>query len=125
MRKRELKRNIKWIRAIVHTLIVVLFLPLQIDLQKHAKRRCPENDESSVKKSCVSKILMNLINLVGITVQQVYRQYDDQYIKKVESYENNGYSNLEASEKYRKGIMKQYSDILTTVHNLQRSMIHR
>ena len=66
-------------------------------------------------------------------VQQVYGQYDDQYVEKVESYENDGYSNLEAREratedlfwKYRKGIMKQYSAILTTVHNLQRSMIHR
>ena len=66
-------------------------------------------------------------------VQQVYGQYDDQYVEKVESYENDSYSNLEAREKatedlswkYRKGIMKQYSDILTTMHNLQRSMIHR
>ena len=43
------------------------------------------------------------------------------------------YSNLESREKatedlfwkYRKGIMKQYADILTTVHNLKKSMIHR
>ena len=65
-------------------------------------------------------------------VQQVYK-YDDQYVEKVDSYENGGYSNLESREKatedlfwkHRKGIMKQYADILTTVHNLKRSMIHR
>ena len=32
-------------------------------------------------------------------VHQVYGKYDDQYIEKVESYENDGYSNLEAREK--------------------------
>ena len=66
-------------------------------------------------------------------MQQVYEKYDDQYVEKVDSYENDGYSNLESREKatedlfwkYRKGIMKQYADILTTLHNLKKSMIHQ
>ena len=66
-------------------------------------------------------------------MQQVYEKYDDQCVEKVDSFENDGYSNLESREKatedlfwkYRKGIMKQYADILTTVHNLKKSMIHR
>ena len=63
--KRMLKRNIKWIRAIVHALIVVLFLPLQWTYRNMQK-------EGGLKmmnpcEKVVLKMLMNLMNLVGIT----------------------------------------------------------
>ena len=85
-----------------------------------------ENDEPPVKRLCVENADEPNESGWHNIVQQVYGQYDCQYVKKVESYENDCYSNLEAREKatedlfwkYRKGIMKQYSDILTTVHNL-------
>ena len=104
-----------------------------MDLQKHVKRGCPENDEPPVKRLRVENTDEPDETGWHEIVQQVYGKYDDQYVEKVESYENDGYSNLEAREKatedlfwkYRKGIMKQYADILTTVHNLQRSRIHQ
>ena len=66
-------------------------------------------------------------------VQRVYRKYDDQYSEKVESYEKEGYSEVESRQKatedlfwkYRKGIVKSYTNLLTTVHHLKRSMIHQ
>ena len=66
-------------------------------------------------------------------MQRVYRKYDDQYSEKVESYEKEGYSEVESRQKatedlfwkYRKGIVKSYDNILTTVHHLKRSVIHQ
>ena len=104
-----------------------------MDLQKHVKRGCPENNQPPVKRLCVENTDEPDESGWHNIVQQVYEKYDDQYVEKVDSYENDGYSNLESREKatedlfwkYRKGIMKQYADILTTLHNLKKSMIHR
>ena len=65
-------------------------------------------------------------------MQRVYRKYDDQHSEKVESYEKEGYSEVESRKKgtedlfwkYRKGIVKSYANILT-VHHLKRSTIHQ
>ena len=99
------------------------------DLQKHVKRGCPENNQPPVKRLCVENTDEPDESGWHNIVQQVY----EKYVEKVDSYENDGYSNLESREKatedlfwkYRKGIMKQYADILTTLHNLKKSMIHR
>ena len=104
-----------------------------MDLQKHVKRGCPENDEPPVKRLHIENTDEPNESGWHNIVQRVYKKYDDQYSEKVESYEKDGYSNLESREKatedlfwkYRKGIMRRYADILTTVHRLQRSMIHR
>ena len=65
-----------------------------MDLQKHAKRGRPANDEPPVKRLCVENADEPDESGWHNLVQQVYGQYDDQYVEKVESYENDGYSNL-------------------------------
>ena len=102
-----------------------------MDLQKHVKRGCPENSQPPVKRLCVENTDEPDESGWHNMVQQVYEKYYDQYVEKVDSYENDGYSNLESREKatedlfwkYRKGIMKQYADILTTLHNLKKSKL--
>ena len=104
-----------------------------MDLQKHVKRGCPENDEPPMKRLCDENIDEPDESGWDNIVQRVYRKYDDQYSEKVESYEKEGYSEVESRQKatedlfwkYRKGIMKSYADILTTVHRLKRSTIHQ
>ena len=104
-----------------------------MDLQKHVKRGCPENDEPPMKRLCHENTDEPDESGWDNIVQRVYRKYDDQYSEKVESYEKEGYSEVESRQKatedlfwkYRKGIMKSYADILTTVHHLKRSTIHQ
>ena len=106
-----------------------------VDVQKHVKRGCPENGDSPVKRQCINDPNEDGPDEFGWhnIVQRVYDQYNDQYSEKVESYQKNGYSGLRSREKatedlylkYRKGIVSTYADMLTTMHNMQRSMIHR
>ena len=104
-----------------------------IDLQKHVKRGCPENDEPPMKRLCDENTDEPDESGWDNIVQRVYRKYDDQYSEKVESYEKEGCSEVESRQKatedlfwkYRKGIMKSYANILTTVHHLKRSTIHQ
>ena len=59
-------------------------------------------------------------------MQRMYRKYDDQYSEKVESeVESRQKVTKDLFCKYRKGIMRSYADILTTVHHLKRSMIYQ
>ena len=104
-----------------------------MDLQKHVKRGCPENDEPPMKRLCDENTDEPDESGWDNIVQRVYRKYDDQYSEKVESYEKEGHSEVESRQKatedlfwkYRKGIVKSYANILTTVHHLKRSMIHQ
>ena len=104
-----------------------------MDLQKHVKRGCPENDEPPMKRLCDENTDEADESGWDNIVQRVYRKYDDQYSEKVESYEKEGYSEVESRQKatedffwkYRKGIVKSYANILTTVHHLKRSTIHQ
>ena len=104
-----------------------------MDLQKHIKRGCPENHETPMKRLCDENTDEPNESGWDNIVQRVYRKYDDQYSEKVESYEKEGYSEVESRQKatedlfwkYRNGIVKSYANILTTVHHLKRSMIHQ
>ena len=89
-----------------------------MDLQKHVKRGCLENNEPPVKRLCVENTdeddeLHGWCNIV----QEVYEKYDDQYVEKVDSYKNDGYSNLESREKATEDLFWK-----CTVHNLKKSI---
>ena len=98
-----------------------------MDLHKHFKRGCPKNDELPVKRLCDKNMEepdeSDIKCIESTMTNRVYRKYDDQYSEKVESYKKDGYSKVESRQKgtedlfwkYRKGIMRGYADILTTV----------
>ena len=102
-----------------------------MDLQKHVKRGCPENEEPAAKRFYpASSDESEDESGWNDIVQQVYDRYDDNYSQKVKTYENDGYSNLEARQKatedlfqkYKRGIIK--NDMLKTMNSLKHSMIH-
>ena len=104
-----------------------------MDLQKHVKRGCSENDEPPLKRLCDENTDEPDESGWDNIVQRVYRKYDDQYSEKVESYEKEGYFEVESRQKatedlfwkYRKDIVKSSANIFTKVHCLKRSTIHQ
>ena len=73
-----------------------------MDLQKHVKRGCPENDEPPMKRLCDENTDEPDESGWDNIMQRVYRKYYDQYSEKVESYEKEGYSEVESREKPQK-----------------------
>ena len=73
-----------------------------MDLQKHIKRGCSQNDEPPVKRlydENTDKPDESGWDNMGWVVQRLYRKYNDQYSEKVQSYEKEGYSKVESREK--------------------------
>ena len=105
-----------------------------MDLQKHVKRGCPENEEPAAKRFYpASSDESEDESGWNDIVKQVYGRYDDNYSQKVKTYENDGYSNVGARQKatedlfqkYKRGIIKRYADMLKTMNSLKHSVIHR
>ena len=101
-----------------------------MDLQRHLKRGCPEADikEPPNKKYKQSDDESGWDNLIN----EAYAQHDDRYQKKVEIYENKGFSNkqaeLKASEdlhsKYKKSLTKIYKQYILHMLRLEHNAHH-
>ena len=66
-------------------------------------------------------------------INEAYEEYDDVYDVKVQQYEQEGCSKEEAGDKasddlllkYQKYVMQMYKNVITAVHDLQDTSLHR
>lgn len=101
-----------------------------VDLQRHTKHGCPEDDEPPGKRprydSDDDSGFDELIN-------RVYEEYNDIYGDKVQKYMKDGDSEKKARQKatedlfskYVKEFTKLYRDHIIIMHNLERSPVHQ
>jgi len=116
-----------------------------IDLQRHVKRGCLEADSDTEDESPPAKMLALEEDTeeeqlddddddpaFETFMNDAYDQYDKKYQEKVDQFLNDGLSENEAEKeaagllrpKYRKAVMKSYSEFLETLYYMKHSPLH-
>jgi hypothetical protein len=108
-----------------------------MDIQKHVKRGCAENeDEPLVKRSKYNNHdkAQEIKNdaVWGDMVQEAYNLHDDDYLERVQEYEDEGMTNKKAQRrasddlhyKYKKSLINIYKKFVLRMHELDNSQYH-
>ena len=103
-----------------------------MDLQKHMKRGCPEDEEPPTKRFKHDDNEDEDESGWEDLIIKAYDEHDDVYQDKVNQYENEGFSNREAERKasedlhskYRKSLMNIYKEYMLHMHGLENSETH-